>query len=156
MFYLVEAKEVLDGGGGVEDVAFSRHHQHEAIQRLKTKKKNSVTLNNIIKIYKITLITLHMITWSSRSPSEKLTPSREVTWEEGEEAEEGAEVVEDGGSAVWPFPPNIRLRSLVQLEPFWPFFRVAAGEEERKHRMVHVAVLSEEVKLPGAPCWMKN
>lgn len=38
MFHLVEAKEVLDGGGGVEDVAFSRHHQHEAVQRLKTKK----------------------------------------------------------------------------------------------------------------------
>lgn len=34
MCYLVEAQEVPDGGGGVEDVAFSRHHQHEAAQRL--------------------------------------------------------------------------------------------------------------------------
>lgn len=37
MFYLVEAKEVRDGGGCVEDVAFSRHHQHKAVQRLETK-----------------------------------------------------------------------------------------------------------------------
>lgn len=39
MYHLVEAKEVLDGGGRVEDVAFSRHHQHKAVQRLKTKEK---------------------------------------------------------------------------------------------------------------------
>lgn len=39
MFHLVEAKEVLDGGGRVEDVAFSRHHQHKAVQRLETKEK---------------------------------------------------------------------------------------------------------------------
>lgn len=38
-FYLVEAEEVLDGRGCVEDVSFSRHHQHEAVQRLKTKDK---------------------------------------------------------------------------------------------------------------------
>lgn len=39
MFYLVEAKKILDCGGRVEDVAFSRHHQHKAIQRLTTKAK---------------------------------------------------------------------------------------------------------------------
>lgn len=41
LIYLVEAKEVLDGGGRVEDVAFSRHHQHKAVQRLKTKERSS-------------------------------------------------------------------------------------------------------------------
>lgn len=34
MIYLVEAKEVLDGWGCIEDVAFSRHHQHKTIQGL--------------------------------------------------------------------------------------------------------------------------
>lgn len=39
MFHLVEAEEFQDGGGRVEDVAFGGHHQHEAVQRLRTKQK---------------------------------------------------------------------------------------------------------------------
>lgn len=46
--------------------------------------------------------------------------------------DEEAEVVEDGVSAFWTFPPNMRLRSLVQLEPLWPFFMLAGGEEDYK------------------------
>lgn len=44
MSYLMEAKEVLDGGGCVEDVALSRHHQHKAVEGLKIKKKTSFML----------------------------------------------------------------------------------------------------------------
>lgn len=51
--------------------------------------------------------------------------------EEEAKEEEGVEVVEEEGSVFWTFPPNIRLCLLVQLEPFWPFFMVAGGEEER-------------------------
>ncbi len=54
----------------------------------------------------------------------------EVTWEGVEpELDEGVEAVEVEGSEFWTFPPNMRLRSLVQLEPFWPFFMVAGGEK---------------------------
>lgn len=35
----MEAQEVLDGGRCVEDITFSRHHQHEAVQRLKQTNK---------------------------------------------------------------------------------------------------------------------
>ena len=42
--YLVEAEEVLDGRGHVEDVTFSRHHQHEAAQRLRTTTQHPVSL----------------------------------------------------------------------------------------------------------------
>lgn len=87
-------------------------------------------------------------TWSSKSPSEKLTPSMEVTWVEEEEAVEEEEV-EDGVNAFWTFPPNMRLRSLVQLEPFWPFFMVAGGEKDRKH--VSFLCTEEEIKHPH---WM--
>lgn len=123
MFHLVEAKEVLDGGGSVEDVTFSCHHQHEAMQRLKTKgKKVTQGFTPFTRSFHRTTNTCEP-TCRSRSPSEKLTPSMEVTCEE--EAE--AEAVEEGGTVFWTFPPNIRLRSLVQLEPFWPFFMVAGG-----------------------------
>ena len=47
-----------------------------------------------------------------------------------EEEEEEEEEVEDGVRAFWTFPPNIRFPSLVQLEPPWLFFMVAAGGEE--------------------------
>lgn len=50
---------------------------------------------------------------------------------EEEEEEEGV-AVEEEGRAFWMFPPNIRLCSLAQLEPFWPFFKVAAGEAEEE------------------------
>lgn len=125
MFYLVEAKEVLDGGGCVEDVTFSRHHQHEAIQRLKAKEKTLLRALRRLLILKNTKLP----TCSSRSPSEKVTPSREVTCE-GEEEAEAAVVVEEEGSAFWTFPPNIRLRSLFQLEPLWPFFMEAGGKND--------------------------
>lgn len=49
--------------------------------------------------------------------------------EEVEEAE-GVTLVEEEGCAFGTFPPNIRLRSLVQLEPFEPFFMAAESEEE--------------------------
>lgn len=65
------------------------------------------------------------VTCSSRSPSEKLTPSMDVTWEEEGMEEEG------GVGAFWMFPPNIRLRSLVQLDPFCPFFMVAGGKKDK-------------------------
>lgn len=47
----------------------------------------------------------------------KLTPSMEVTCEEGG--------VEDDDGVFWTFPPNMTLLSLVQLGPFWFFFMVA-------------------------------
>lgn len=47
----------------------------------------------------------------------------EVSWEELEE-EEG---LEEDGSGVEMFP-NMMQRSLFQLEPFWPFLMVAAGD----------------------------
>lgn len=50
----------------------------------------------------------------------------EVTCEEAE----GAEFDEEG-SALRMFAPSIRLCSPVQLEPFWPVFMVAGGEEEK-------------------------
>lgn len=52
----------------------------------------------------------------------------EVTWG----APAVAEAVEDEGSTLGPFPPYIRLRSLVQLVPFWPFFMVAGREGNRR------------------------
>lgn len=39
LLYLMEAEEVLNGGGRVEDVAFSCHHQHEAAQCLQIENK---------------------------------------------------------------------------------------------------------------------
>lgn len=45
MIYLVEAKEVLDGWGCIEDVAFGRHHQDEAIQCLNIEEKKSVIIS---------------------------------------------------------------------------------------------------------------
>lgn len=54
----------------------------------------------------------------------------EVTWEEKGKEEEEAEA--GGVGVLWRFLPNIRLRSLVQLEPFCPFFIVATEEEKRK------------------------
>lgn len=39
--HLVEAQEVLDGGGGVEDVSLGRHNQHKAVQGLQTKNKKN-------------------------------------------------------------------------------------------------------------------
>lgn len=35
--HLVEAEEVLDGGGGVEEHPVSHHGQHETVQSLKNK-----------------------------------------------------------------------------------------------------------------------
>lgn len=40
--YLMEAEEVLDGRGCVEDVAFCRHHQHEAVESLHAKGGNFI------------------------------------------------------------------------------------------------------------------
>lgn len=37
--YLMEAEEVLDGGGRVEDITFSCHHQHEAVQCLQSREE---------------------------------------------------------------------------------------------------------------------
>lgn len=45
VLYLVEAQEVLDGGRRVEDVTFSRHHQHEAVQRLQAERKHGCFLS---------------------------------------------------------------------------------------------------------------
>lgn len=59
----MEAEEVLDGGGCVEDITFSRHHQHEAVQRLKQRKAlfgaSSWLMILIFNIYKDT--TSHLL-----------------------------------------------------------------------------------------------
>lgn len=60
----------------------------------------------------------------------------EVTWEDEGKEEEEVEV--DGVGMFWTFPPNIRLRSLVQLEPFCPFFMAAGGKEEWKTSRIYV------------------
>ncbi len=44
----MEAEEVLDGGGRVEDVTFSRHHQHKAVESLKTKDETLLRFASII------------------------------------------------------------------------------------------------------------
>lgn len=50
LLYLMEAEEVLNGGGRVEDVAFSCHHQHEAAQRLEIENKlSSFVLSECLK-----------------------------------------------------------------------------------------------------------
>lgn len=54
----------------------------------------------------------------------------DVIWVEEVEEAEGVTLVEEEGCAFGTFPPNIRLRSLVQLEPFEPFFMAAESEEE--------------------------
>lgn len=59
----------------------------------------------------------------------------EVRAEEEEEEEAEGVAVEEEGRAFWTFPPNIRLCSLVQLEPFWPFFKVAAAEAEAEEEI---------------------
>lgn len=66
-------------------------------------------------------------TFSSRSPSEKLTPSTEVTRDVCTKEPEGSR-------GLW----DIEFCWLLQPEPFWPFFKVAAGkldekEEEKSH-----------------------
>ena len=48
----------------------------------------------------------------------------------GAEAEDKVGTEADG---VLTFPPNVRLRSLGQLELLWHAFKVAGGEEERDH-----------------------
>lgn len=110
LLYLMEAEEVLNGGGRVEDVAFSCHHQHEAAQRLEI--ENKLYHLRSIRMSEISHKHVKGVTWSSRSPSEKFTPSMEVTVEVVKE--EGAvEVAEDGCSAELAlFPPNMMLRSL--------------------------------------------
>lgn len=54
----------------------------------------------------------------------------DVIWVEAVEEAEGVTLVEEEGSVFGPFPPNIRPRSPVQLEPFEPFFMVAESEED--------------------------
>lgn len=36
-FYLMEAQEVLDGRGGVEDITLGRHHHYKPVQSLERK-----------------------------------------------------------------------------------------------------------------------
>lgn len=56
----MEAEEVLDGGGCVEDVTFSRHHQHEAVQRLQTIEKITQFFLIYILIFHPYLVTLYL------------------------------------------------------------------------------------------------
>lgn len=56
-FYLVEAQEVLNGRGRVEDVALGRHHHYEPIQSLK-KKKQGAGGGKKMKMKMMTMVTM--------------------------------------------------------------------------------------------------